>query len=140
MIGIDSDICISILNGIITEKEFQARFQNEELYITSLTVFELYRGLYRLKYGKNSINPKKFGRKLNIIDQFVSSFKNLEYNSLAAKKSAEIYEKLRGKGEDIGIFDCEIASTFLANGINRILTLNVKHFKRIEDLEIIKWN
>ena len=36
-------------------------------------------------------------------------------------------------------FDCVISSIFIANGINKILTGNPKHFTRIKELEVISY-
>ena len=57
----------------------------------------------------------------------------------SSKKAAEIFYDLKRKGFDIGQFDCMIASIFLMNGVNKIITRNVKHFINIPGLKVISY-
>ena len=56
-----------------------------------------------------------------------------------AEKAAEIYDLLESKGNLIDDNDILIAGIMLSNGINKIITKNVKHFEKIESLEIIEY-
>ncbi|MFX1256647.1 MAG: type II toxin-antitoxin system VapC family toxin [Promethearchaeota archaeon] len=56
-----------------------------------------------------------------------------------AEKAAEIYDKLASKGEIIDDNDILIAGIMVINGIKKIITKNVKHFERIEGIEIIEY-
>jgi tRNA(fMet)-specific endonuclease VapC len=53
-------------------------------------------------------------------------------------KAAEIYSNLKPKGQLIENADILIAAIALVNGLV-LVTHNVSHFKRIEDLEIEDW-
>jgi predicted nucleic acid-binding protein len=136
-IVLDSDFCIGILNDIISKQIFRAQFGLQKIYITSSTIFELYRGLFKQFYSKNAISKAKFEKKQLKLENFISSFVELPYNGKAAHISARIFEELRGKGTDIGIFDCQIAGTILAHNLCEILTFNKKNFEKITQLRII---
>ena len=56
-----------------------------------------------------------------------------------AEKAAKIYNALESKGKLIDANDILIAGIMLSNGINKIITKNVKHFENIEVIEIIPY-
>ncbi|MBI2416747.1 MAG: type II toxin-antitoxin system VapC family toxin [Ignavibacteriales bacterium] len=56
---------------------------------------------------------------------------------LCANKAILIYKHLRGKNMLIDLADIFIAATCLANNLE-IVTLNRKHFKRIDGLRILE--
>jgi predicted nucleic acid-binding protein len=138
-IVLDTDFCIGILNNIISKQTFLAQFGMQKIYITSSTIFELHRGLFKQFYGKNAISKKKFENEHTKLKKFISSFIELPYDGKSALITAQIFELLRSKGEDIGFYDCQIAGTILAHNLREILTLNVKHFEKIKDLKIISF-
>ena len=72
-------------------------------------------------------------------DKFFTSIFLFEHNSKSAKKSSQIFWKLRKDGTAIGRFDSIIAGILLSNGVKKILTRNVKHFEKIKELEIIDY-
>ncbi|MHA1518742.1 MAG: type II toxin-antitoxin system VapC family toxin [Promethearchaeota archaeon] len=138
-IVLDTDFCIEILNGTIPKQAFLAHFGMKRIYITSSTIFELHRGLYKQFFGKNAMSQERFEKEQNTLNDFISSFIELPYDGKSATITAEIFEQLRSKGEGIGLYDCQIAGTILAHNLHDILTLNVKHFEKIDDLQIIQF-
>lgn len=135
MIVLDTDVCISILNGYVTANDI-FKDKDERLYLTSPTIFELYQGLYMHHKGKKAYSSQRFKNENDTLDLFVNSFNQLHYNSKAAKISAEIYSHLKSEGKSIGAFDCMIAGCILSHGLKKIITYNVKHFDLISELEV----
>jgi len=140
MIVLDSDIAISLLHKQISIETLISHIkENEILTISSLTVYELYFGLYKLKRTKGvSLNLPKWQQELNGIEKLTKILPILDFNYQSAKLSADIYTNLVSKGKTIGLFDCMIASVVIAHGGRGIITGNKKHFERIENLEIIE--
>jgi predicted nucleic acid-binding protein len=137
MMGIDTDVCIGILNGNIEEEFIHKKSNNEELCITAQTVFELFRGVYKRQFGKNPIPISRYNRELEILQKFIRTFHQIPFDFAAGKLSAKIYEELRGQGLDIGPFDCQIAASLISSGIFQIMTRNQKHYEKISQLSII---
>ena len=73
----------------------------------------------------------------NFYDGLFESFSNLNLDIAACKEASRIRWDLKRKGQDIGAFDCAIAGIYLTNGINKIITRNVKHFGRIKGMKAI---
>jgi len=56
-----------------------------------------------------------------------------------AEKAAETYDILESKGALIDDNDILIIGIMLSNGINQIITKNIKHFEKIEEIKVIKY-
>lgn len=88
-------------------------------------------------YGANKKNwgVKKFGKLRNL-------FKSLQTFDFTSS-SSEIYGKIRARlmksGLDIGFADTAIASITLEHGAI-LLTHNLEHFNRIENLDLIEYS
>ena len=79
------------------------------------------------------------GTKLTQIRQtkkIVEGFYILSFNSHVADVASDIAKKLKTKNKIIEFRDIFIAATAIANDMP-LSTLNVKHFERIDDLELI---
>jgi len=135
-IVLDTDVCIGILNGLVKIDDFTSKHGDEKIFITSSTIFELYRGLFKRFYGKSAISQTAFEKERNKLMLFIRQFIELSYNGKAAEISARLFEQLRGRGEYIGVFDCQIAGTMLSHNMKNILTWNKKHFEKLSDIEI----
>jgi predicted nucleic acid-binding protein len=70
------------------------------------------------------------------IEKLARSLAQVDFDTKAAKKSAEIYYMLAWAGERIEYFDCMIAGRILARGDASIMTRNADHFKRIKELAV----
>ena len=105
-------------------EEFDAKLMQKA--VSSLTVFELWRGAIRC--AKTEQEKKK-------IDLLLDSFVVYPLNSEVAKKAAEIEAELLESGHMLELEDILIAATALVKNMP-LLTRNVKHFQRIKGLEI----
>ncbi len=61
------------------------------------------------------------------------------HDKTSCNKASEVYWNLAKKGNMIDKFDSMIAGVFLANGVNKIITRNVKHFEKVPGLKIISY-
>ena len=95
------------------------------LMSTTLSVFEIWQGIEDLESEE----------KKDKIVKFLSSIGFLTLDVASAKKAGTIYAKLRRNGIDIGAVDSLIGAIALLHN-QTILTRNVKHFNRIEDLKV----
>ena len=92
-------------------------------------------------YWHRGISKFEFlvGTKLSQIRQtetIIEGFYILSFNSNVADIASDIAKKLKTKNKIIEFRDIFIAATAIANNMP-LSTLNVKHFERIDDLELI---
>lgn len=128
MICVDSDFCIALLKGDEDAKKIMQKLEFEgAVYITSISVFEI---LYVTKNLKRS-------RRIST-EKLINSLEVLPFDYKSAVKASDIGTKLAKKGEMIGIKDLFIGAIALTNGC-KLVTRNVKHFKKIDGVEIIEW-
>ena len=125
---LDSDILIYFLKG---QKDIMKKIislPQDNLYITIINYTELLYGIYnsnKIKHNKEKILP------------FLDNFKILEFDKKSSKIFAKLKSELKKSGNIIADMDLMIASISISN--NAILfTNNIKHFKRIKDLEILE--
>jgi predicted nucleic acid-binding protein len=71
------------------------------------------------------------------IEKIIEGFYILSFNSNVAEIASSIAKKLKAKNKIIEFRDIFIAATAIANNMP-LTTLNIKHFKRIDDLELIE--
>jgi tRNA(fMet)-specific endonuclease VapC len=126
---LDTDICSYIMlnssNRLL--ENLEAR-KNDDLHIAAVTYAELLFGALR----KDS---RKIFRKISLVMRKV---KILSFDENAAKEYAKIRSTLEKNGTPIGNMDMLIASCAVAN--NAILvTNNIRHFSRIDDLQVQNW-
>jgi len=69
-------------------------------------------------------------------EKLIEGFFILSFNSNVAAVASDIAKKLKTKNKIIEFRDIFIAATAIANDIP-LSTLNVKHFERIDNLELI---
>ena len=96
------------------------------LFVSVITLAELYDGAFG---GRNT------DRHLSGIDGFLSFAAVLGLDEGTARLFGELRSTLRREGRLIDSFDILIAATCLQHEF-RLLTNNVRHFERIEGLEI----
>lgn len=96
---------------------------NYKLFLSSVSIFELF-------VGATTDNKKKD------IEYVLSAFNIVPFTSKIALKSAEIYLSLRSKNQTLEIKDIFIGATGIIYNMP-LLTLNIKHFERIPDLNLI---
>ena len=135
MIILDTTACIDYLNGSEKIKETLSRIE-ELFHITSITIYEINIGLERTK---RKISSKRYNELYKIWTEFVSGMEIFSLGFKEAEKAAEIYDSLESKGIRIDDNDVLIIGIMLSNGIKKILTKNVKHFEKIQGIEIIEY-
>ncbi|MEK6857133.1 MAG: type II toxin-antitoxin system VapC family toxin [Nanoarchaeota archaeon] len=121
----DTTFLIDLVKG---KKETKKLLESgEDILTTQINMYELVRGLF-LK----SIYSAKFAEIINSL----GDLRVLSLDNKSIVKSAEISADLIKKGEVIQDADCLTAGIALSNGINTIITKNVKHFSRIKNLKV----
>ena len=140
MIILDTNVIIKIIHNKLNLEKLKRKVPEEEIFvISSVSLYELYFGLYQLKFNKRiSLNQTKWDKEIQSIHLIEEKLDILPFNSKSAENSAKLFNDLRFRGTMIEIFDCMIAGIMKAFGIKKILTTNIKHFKIIPGIEIIE--
>jgi len=127
---LDTNICIYIIKNkpLNVLKRFK-KFDIGDLVISSVTVSELFYGVYKSKYIEKN---------LKALEDFLYPFDIIEFDENAAIEYGKIRASLEEKGQVIGGLDMLIAASAKSQGMV-LVTNNIKEFKRIEDLEIENW-
>lgn len=126
----DSDTCIEFLRGNLPQVYKLLKQSDPELFgIPCIVEAELYFG------AENSRHPQKSRL---VVDQFLSVFKRIEFDSICASHYAILRSYLKDQGTPIGPNDMLIAATALAHGAT-LITNNVREFQRIPGLRIESW-
>ena len=121
---IDTSIVIDYLRSNSRQKtNFTKLFSDNELYLSSISVFELFNGA--------TSEAKK-----QDVEQICQQITVLDFKLDTAKIASEIYLDLRTKNKLIEFRDILIAASALQHTLP-IATLNRKHFERIEWLEFV---
>ncbi len=124
MIFIDSSAAIHLMRGELPD----ASLYGETLGVSVLVEMELLLGV--LHGGKVKESKR--------VDAFIQQVQVFDFDRSAARKSAEVLAQLWREGKPIGDIDTQIAGHALSLGLP-LLTDNVKHFRRVEGLEVIAW-
>ncbi|MDB5029637.1 type II toxin-antitoxin system VapC family toxin, partial [Mucilaginibacter sp.] len=96
---------------------------NEELYISSVTLYELYMGATTKE-------------KEDDVRALTDDLTVLPFTDTIAFKAAQLYHQLKQKNKMIEFRDIFIAATCIVNEIP-LITLNKKHFKRMEEIHLL---
>ena len=127
---LDTNTCIYFLKNsfsALTQKLLDT--DPSELFISSITVFELAYGAEKSKWGE------KTRQKLAM---FLAPFTILPFDSEDAMVAGRIRGALEQHGTPIGPYDVQIAAQALAKGLT-VLTHNMKEFQRVPDLRVEDW-
>lgn len=81
----------------------------------------------------------KYKTEFEYYESFFSEVDLVFLSKKASQKSSEVFWDLKKKGEMIDEFDSMVAGILLANGINKIITKNKKHFEKIKGLRVISY-
>lgn len=127
---LDTDIIIYWLNDAVPNIRNKINtIANDEIYISSITVAELYFGAY---YSSQVI------KNIELLNEFSSELNILNLDTECGKIFGKIKADLKKEGKIINDSDLFIASIAISNKV-RLVTNNDKHFKRIEELHIENW-
>lgn len=115
-----------IIQHIRTKDKFSTVFyryiKQSNISISSVTSYELYIGATTIE-------------KEDSVDTLLQGIEVLPFTDLIAVKAAEIFLQLKAKNQLIEFRDIFIAATCITHNLP-IVTLNKKHFERIEGLAI----
>lgn len=107
----------------VSSEVFKRLIKNHTVYFSSISVFELFVGI------------KEEEKRKTIKENLLGLVKILPFDSECAQIAAVIERELREKGQVIGPKDTMIAAKSLAKKVP-IVTSNIRHFKRIENLDL----
>ncbi len=125
---LDTCVCISMFRNEGNVRDTLRRIGTKNCYISEITVAELYFGLAKAEDKKRKLEDIREVQRLFRVIPTYPSFK--EYG--------EIRHSLEGLGQRIDQFDLLIAATALHQQMT-LVTSNLKHFERIQGLEIENW-
>lgn len=131
MACLDSSTIIGLLRKKLDLAQLELKLGESEIVkIPSPAIIEIIRGLYLNSNIPNIRENEKEG-----INKFLASFPILDLDKDCAIKAGEIEANLINIGEMIDIEDIMIAAIALHNK-EKLITRNVKHFRKINGLEI----
>ena len=125
---LDSDILIYFLKGKKDTIQKVISLPKDDLYITIINYAELQYGIY---------NSNKITQNKEKILPFLDNFKILQFDTKSSEIFAKLKAKLKKQGKIIADMDLMIASIAISNKAV-LFTNNLKHFKRIEELQILE--
>jgi len=117
---LDTDICIDILNSRARVEPLHDIILDSEIYVTSITVFELY---------LRATN-------LNQVSNFLKNGNIISFDENCAVQASNIHKELKSIGKLMEFRDIFIASIAMVNNC-KLVTFNKKHFSKIKDLELL---
>ena len=125
---LDTDTCIGLLKGdaaVVTAW----RLCEDQCALPSMVVGELFYGAY-----KSTVREEE----LNRIAMFLDIFPEIQPSKRSMRRFGDIKANLELKGTRLADADIIIASTAIEEGFT-LITGNVRHYSRIEGLEIENW-
>ena len=127
-ICLDTDFLVNFLRNNKEEVEFIKKNEiDKDLATTYVNLFELYYGAYKSNEKQNNLKS---------ISLLLSRLHILNFSNDSVKKAGEILASLEKKGKSIEFRDLFIGTIALVNNYS-IKTKNIKHFSRMEGLNIL---
>lgn len=126
---LDTDAVSYYLRGDGRVAEHLAAVPRRQVALTTVTVFELWRGAKLAGFGK---------RRTHQLRTFIGSFVHLPLGTPEAERAAEIAAQLEAAGKPIGRLDTLIAGIALAAGA-AVVSRNAVHFGRVSGLQVVNW-
>jgi len=126
MICIDSDFIIDFLKGKQNAVETMRKYK-DSIVTTEISKFEVLFGIY---VKNDNIDEERSAQ------SFFDSIDILSFDNGCGKEAARILVSLNKEGNIIEQNDCFIAAIIKIHGCHKIITGNVKHFKRIKGLNV----
>jgi tRNA(fMet)-specific endonuclease VapC len=128
---IDTDILSLFFRNDLTVIEHFREYLQEHggMDISILTFYEILSGL----------KHRDALKQLDMFCEFVKNNTILPLSEKSVEISSDIYAALRKTGNQLDDIDILIAGVALAHDLV-LVTHNVHHFNRIEDLEVIDWS
>lgn len=127
---LDSTFLIDVLRGEGTVEELLGEVDvSEPLFVASVTVMELYEGIYLAKSTE---------RERAVVEEMLDGINEIGFDRTCAKRAGQINAELVTAGHPIDETDVMIAATALDYDLP-VVTRNVDHFERIEELDVISY-
>ena len=136
MILLDTSVIIDVLRKKTDTLEKISSFGIIPLVTSEICIMELIYGLYGNKKIVSQSDVLK--KRLSDIEKLCNKLIILQFDRVCSLKTGEIMGRLKISGNRIDFRDGMIACSALANGIKQIYTLNISHFEKIKELEVIK--
>jgi tRNA(fMet)-specific endonuclease VapC len=127
---LDTNICVYFLNGKFDIDKKLAQVGLENCFISIITLAEL-------KFGIANSHENRQEANRQAVESFAKGLVILPLDK-ALDDFALLKAKFRKEGKPVDNFDLLIGTTALAHNLV-LATRNVKHFERIEGLEIENW-
>ena len=128
MKAVDTGFIIDLLNGDPGAAEKAEEIGDNQIATTTISVFEVAYGIFRSQRTDS-------GRTLGKAEHLFNRLEILPFDHQAALLAGKITALLDSKGEKIERMDAMIGATVMVNGCECIITRNVKHFSRLEELK-----
>ena len=131
---LDTNICIYIIKKspekVIKKLEaiIKAEVKNE-IYLSSITVSELYYGVEK---------STQVDKNLEALKGFLTPFQVVDFDLKSAVIFGQVRANLEKRGTVIGPYDLQIASVALTHDFV-LVTNNTKEFERVEGLQLENW-
>lgn len=127
---IDTDILIYFLKSNKKVVEKFSQINPKHISTTIINYTELLFGAY---------HSSKVEENLEAFKSFLKTIKIMDFNKIAAEKFAQLKTRLKQEGNLIADMDLMIASICITNK-SILVTNNVKHFSRLEELTVENWS
>jgi tRNA(fMet)-specific endonuclease VapC len=105
---------------------------SEEIAISSITVYEMMRGVYLLP------ESKRRAKLLNYNESVLAKFSALSYTKEAAAWHSQESVRLQGIGKTAPFIDSQIAAVAIINNLI-LVTRNTDDFKHFSDIKLENW-
>lgn len=129
MICVDSDCLINFLKGKEAEIKIMSEY-SDDIVTTEINRYEVFEGVYAKLHQKQN----EFEETKNFFNSIIV-LSGSGWGLTAAKLFCELIKN----GKEIDQNDCMIVAIMKANGCNKIITKNKKHFEQIEGIEVIPY-
>ena len=137
MILVDTTVIIDIWRGRSSVKSVLKPFSDQTIYISAITIAEIYDGL---GYTKEKKREEIYQQIRDQIEKLLSEFHIIPLNSQILQESGSLKGFLRAKGIILDLADCIIATTAKLMNTEKLITRNIRHFQdlglTIESYEI----
>ena len=125
MIIVDSTVIIDIWRGRSNVKSVLKPYSNQTIYISAITLAEIYDGL---GYTKEKKSEKIFLQIKDQIEKVLSEFHIIPLNSQILQESGSLKGYLRARGIILDLADCIIGTTAKLMNVEKLITRNIRHF------------
>lgn len=125
---LDTDTVSYALRGAGRVGDHLRSRRPSEIAVSAITVAEL-------RFGAHKRGSRRLHR---LIDSFLAPIAELPFDSSAADRYGRVAAELQEQGETVGMADAMIGAHALELGLI-LVTHNVRHFRRIRNLERVDW-